>query len=272
MSNNLTIVLSGRKQSGKTSTCNYILAKYLNLVKSKCYRFTIDGTTGDLICIGSYIDSSSVEVSPVNDDALARYSVKRYSFADELKKFCVNVLNVPYESCWGTDVQKNAPVPHILWENFPRECRPVEKVFHDSKFQEFSGIVRESWSEERPKTGPMTGREIMQVFGTNIVRRIYGDCWARATYNAIKNDGYKLAVVTDGRFPNEIDLGEVVNAKSIRLLRAISNDDHRSEIALDDYPLHKYTAAVDNRYMTQDEQCRYLDPILDQWFKEAGIA
>lgn len=281
MPNKLTIVLSGRKQSGKTSTCNYILAKYLNKkpqVLGSSFRFFIS-PTGDLIkrsykIVDSLIDSSVYEDRLATDadmNPINKMWAKRYNFADPLKNFCVDVLNVPYEQCWGTDAQKNTTVPHILWDNFPTECRPVKQVWHDSQFQEFSGPVKDGWYEDVPAKGPMTGREILQVFGTNICRKIYGDCWARGTYNSIKKDGFELAVVTDGRFPNEIDLGAEVNAKTVRLLRSVYADDHPSEKALDNYPILKYSHVVDNSHMTLDEQCRHMDPIIDKWFEEAGI-
>jgi hypothetical protein len=112
----------------------------------------------------------------------------------------------------------------------------------------------------------------MQIFGTEMVRRLYPDAWARATYSAIANEGQELAMVCDGRFPNEIEMGTTVKAKTIRLLRAVHTEDaHASETALDNYPLDKFTVVVDNREMTLEEQCKFLDPYIEEWFNEAGI-
>lgn len=278
MSKKMVIVFSGKKQSGKSSSCNYVISKYLNAIEHRMvHDINNDGSitkstysitkTGELVVEDNY----DYEQYAVNMDGIIKHSVKTYSFADPLKKFLIDILNVPYSGCYGTDVEKNTPVPHILWENFPRECRPIIKKIHESKHLEFSGTYRDSWTEEVPKTGPMTGREIMQAFGTDIIRKIYGDCWARGTYNLIKNETYKLSLVGDCRFPNEVNLGSEVNAKTIRLLRNISKDSHPSEIALDSYPHEKYTLVVDNSDMTLKEQCEYLDPFINQWFEEAEI-
>src|ERR1035437_9289925 len=162
MPNKLTIVLSGRKQSGKTSTSNYILAKYLNLKPGYC-RFLIN-ETGELCGAYPYINGLTSECAKYK--YISDNGAKIYSFADPLKRFIIDILNVPEESCYGTDAQKNAPVPHILWENFPQECRPIAKKHHDSNLQEFSGIAAmEPWTEYVLATGPMTGREIMQYLG-----------------------------------------------------------------------------------------------------------
>lgn len=111
----------------------------------------------------------------------------------------------------------------------------------------------------------------MQWLGTDIMRRLYHDVWAKGTYRKIANESFRIALITDGRFPNEIDSGIEVEAKSLRLLRAVKDDGHKSETALDEYPLHKYSAVLDNRSMTLTEQFEALDPIIDKWFKEVGI-
>ena len=220
--NKLTIVLSGRKQSGKSSTCNYIRSRYLNL-RYPAKRFGII-ENGDLVGVSNGFMMLKDEL----DSYINRQSIKLYSFADPLKEFCINVFGVPYEGCWGTDEQKNAPIPHLLWDNLPVALRPVTKQTRNARYTEFSGETHPSWTEEIPKTGPMTGREVMQIFGTEICRKLYGDCWARGTYNKIKSEGYELALVADARFPNEITMGTTVNAKSVRMGRKVAEDDHAS--------------------------------------------
>jgi len=119
----------------------------------------------------------------------------------------------------------------------------------------------------------------MQVFGTDIIRVWYYDAWAEATFRMINkwfnNQQYSgkppaLALVCDGRFPNEIDIGLKHGAKTIRLLRDpyYGQDKHASEIALDDYSLDKYSLVVDNRDMPVKEQNDFLKPHLIRWFGE----
>ncbi len=283
--NKLTIVLSGKKQAGKSSTCNHIRAKYLNL-KQKYFEFKINEE--GLLCADAWIpvdDAVKFLVGAVAEDdellkraakdgkirvtydntqvlvqsVIDKHSVKVYSFADPLKDFCINVLGVPYECCWGTDEQKNCKHDHLLWENLPESLRPTRKI-------ERNGESSFDYAE-----GPMSGREIMQLFGTEICRKLYGDCWARGTYNKIKAEGFELALVADARFPNEISMGTTVKAKTVRLSRKIADDNHASEMALDNFPTNQYSLYIDNTNLTLKEQCELIDPYLDQWFEEAGI-
>jgi hypothetical protein len=264
--NKLTIVFSGKKQSGKTSSCNHIRARYMNRklgLSPKGRAFYHVDELGDLFFYrdGQSFKQSEMLLMPQT----AEGSVKLYSFADPLKTFLINVFGVPHECCYGTDLQKNTPMPHLLWDNLPDELRP--KAYHGS-----DGTSGESHvNPPDVKSGPMTARDIMQIFGTEICRRLYGDCWARGTYSAIRDEGHELALVSDGRFPNEITMGTIVNAKSIRLMRHVFEDNHASERALDDFALTNYSVALDNRDKTFEEQLQQLDPIIDKLFDEAGI-
>ena len=70
MSNKLTIVFSGRKQAGKSTMCNYILAKYLNKVSANNYHYYIN-SIGNLLQGGSFLEPlPSKESNPCVDDSL----------------------------------------------------------------------------------------------------------------------------------------------------------------------------------------------------------
>ena len=59
--------------------------------------------------------------------------VKLYSFADELKRICVELFNIPYECVYGTDEQKNQPQEHLLWDNMPKTfSSKIRKVFTEA--------------------------------------------------------------------------------------------------------------------------------------------
>jgi hypothetical protein len=260
MPNKLCIVLSGRKQAGKNTACNYILAKFYNhqsLTRSQEPTWDVDQQTGELRFNGKALTHSS---DLPNDDA------KIYSFADPLKRFCIDVLGAPEEACYGTDQQKNTPIEHLRWENVPLGIRPGIGDPLDCNRGAYSVAVYPEY-----KVGPMTGREIMQFFGTDICRRLYGDCWAAGTYNSIRREGFTLALVCDGRFPNEITMGNTVKAKTIRLGRNVYNDQHASETALDNFPISDYSLYIDNQNMTIAEQLGVVEEHVEAWFKEAGI-
>ncbi len=226
--------------------------------------------------------------------------VKRFSFAEDLKKFCVDVLGVKYECIYGTDAQKNE-LTHLKWEDMPGVVTP-EDVKSLSGFETGGGSnlyweIEEKHPDERwcsywdhhiddkptklnnrkwifnliiHEPGPMTGREVMQYVGSDICRRIYGDCWVSNTWRRIENwyssgklcldfDGRSfedventIVALTDCRFPNEVSYLSKHGAKSIRFKRQIDKDNHLSEIALDNYTEFDYI--IDNTDMSLDKK------------------
>lgn len=267
--NQLTIVLTGKKQSGKNTTCNYIAAKYLNKFAPDLYYYNVNDR-GEL-CFGEHVlIGENAEVASLDEYFEERNipaDVKIYSFADALKEICMNVFGATYEQCYGTDAQKNSPIPHLSWENVPGELKPYTTEY--VKVDE--GQLWPGYEKRTYKSGAMTGRDLMQWLGTDVCRRLYGDCWAKATYKKVKAEKRKLALICDGRFPNEISNGADVNAKTIRLARQMNDDGHVSETALDNYPRDGYTLYIDNQNMSVEQQCAFLDPYIDRWFEEAGF-
>jgi hypothetical protein len=76
----MIIAFAGRKQSGKTTSCEYVK---------------------HLICQ----NSSSLDVRNCGD-----FPIKIYNFADPLKQLCINILGLTEEQCYGTDENKNETV------------------------------------------------------------------------------------------------------------------------------------------------------------------
>ena len=249
MSNPLIICLSGKKQSGKNTAANFIAAEYLMSIR-QIREYRLD-TKGILHCKtnGHEFSVKEGEFNTVFKDI----KCKMYSFADYLKEFCMDVYGLTYEQCYGTDEQKNT-LTELKWEDMP--THPTE-IDYDKK-------------EINNKKGLMTAREVLQYFGTDIVRKMFSHAWVRATINKIKKEKPKLAIITDGRFPNEIEGINVYGGKTLRLTRNINkdNDQHKSEIALDDFPVSKYTAVIDNNDMSIDEQCNATKRFIEEWFKE----
>lgn len=82
----------------------------------------------------------------------------------------------------------------------------------------------------------MTGREMLQKFGTEALRDNFNDSiWLTSTVNKIKKSTADVILITDLRFPNELDFLREQGAFSIRIRRGdiIDNDTHYSETALD---------------------------------------
>jgi hypothetical protein len=236
------IGIAGKKQSGKNTTANILhgtVLKKQGLIKD----FNINGD-GKLII---YTEDShgragwgEFDVTRKDGDFI-EYSehnmwpyIKLYSFADNLKQICVELFNIPQECVWGTDEQKNQTQEHLLWENMPRfqNMTLMKKMPLDA---------RKGWDW---REGPMTAREFMQFFGTDIMRKVYGPIWINSTIKKIQREQSELAIIADVRFPNEADVIKDVNGVVVRLTRHKLEDNHSSEIALDDYAFTDY---IDNQ-------------------------
>jgi len=161
--------------------------------------------------------------------------VKLYSFADRLKWICTELFDIPKECAWGVDEQKNQPQKHLLWENMP-------KAINSSLMKKLlAPDAKKSWDW---KEGPMTAREFMQFLGTDIMRKIYGSVWVNSTIKKITREQSELAIIADVRFPNEAKAIENAGGVVVRLTRKVSDDNHDSEVALDEYPFKHF---IDNK-------------------------
>lgn len=84
-----------------------------------------------------------------------------------------------------------------------------------------------------------TPRQILQAFGTDAFRQEFGqDVWVRNTLERMRLRLPQKAVITDVRFPNEVEAIQNVGGRVIRVdasERLDQSDEHSSETALDDY-------------------------------------
>lgn len=157
-------------------------------------------------------------VSYLNPIFQAAGQVEYFTFADQLKKFLVEGMGLDRSSVWGSDKEKNALTDYV-WDNLPYEIRRANA----------------KPGSNEAKSGPMSGREIMQVFGTDIMRNFFDDkIWVNACFRAIRAADVDFALLPDMRFPSELDPWINRNGYIIRLMRDVSQGDaHSSEVALD---------------------------------------
>lgn len=220
---------------------------------------------------------------------------EEFSFAYSLKRMAVDILGLREEQAYGTDEEKDSLVEHLLWENFPlpawvdssgnitvqhtpippqvEDFRDLVSIYHNQNIKREiilvdgnSKIDLHRWVR---KTGPMTGREVLQYFGTNIYRKIYGDVWVDACIRQIKkSEAYKNGYpccITDTRFPNECEGVQKAGGKVIRLTRVLRpQDSHVSETALDreNFDWSKFDAILENDDLDISAQCEELYDIL----------
>ena len=181
--------------------------------------------------------------------------IKLYSFADLLKKMCIEILGLHPDQCYGTNDDKNT-LTNYKWEDM------VTKVTKD----EYRLSIKNS--PETFKTSDMTAREVLQYVGTNIFRRMNDNIWADATIRLINQEDTELAIITDCRFPNEVDVVQKAGGKVIKFTRnPYPNDNHISETALDKdkYDWEKFDYVLDNKDMSINKQNEALYNILREW-------
>jgi hypothetical protein len=215
--------------------------------------------------------------------------IKLYSFANILKEFCVTVLGLTFEQCFGTNDDKDT-LTGIKWEDCPgvitdevlfdKLTKLVDK--YNQKNEKIPNITEGVLKLTTPTTlnltyrpeGLMTGREVMQYFGTEICRSMSPNCWVDALMNQIQVEGTDLAVITDCRFPNEINGIKQAGGKVIKLLRNPLSQNHMSETQLDQIDQSIFDKVIDNSEMTIEEQNKHVALTLREWnyieFMEEG--
>lgn len=251
---------AGRKQSGKNTSCNFIVGLEmlsLGIVKNEISimdngKLYISDILGDDEHKGILdLLSNNVHVLQFLQNEVHPY-VKIYSYADLLKQeVCMKILGLTHEQCYGTDEQKDS-LTHILWENMPG-------VTTDKTPQR--GMIYHP-------PGLMTARELMQYIGTEIFRKIYGNIWVDALIRKINQEQPDLALVCDVRFPNEVEGIQVAGGKVIRLTRCINPEAaHDSEIALDknNFDWTKFDCIIDNANLDIEKTNSYIYNQLLQW-------
>jgi hypothetical protein len=212
------IAIAGCKNSGKSSLCRYLtylVARVDGLIINDKLAGSFDNR---LLAQVSKDASQKVYITDNGRNYIEAKlkkdpNVETLSFAGPIKEFCVNVLNLEYESVYGTDDQKNS-VTQYVWENMP------------------SGIRGECGFE---KSGSMTSREIMQVLGTDIFRNYFSQSiWIDCLINKVKKSDADVIFVDDLRFNNEASALMKEDAMIVHLQRMWGQGgSHKSENGLD---------------------------------------
>lgn len=273
------LCLTGKKQSGKNTSFNFLLGLEmlkLGVVHNRIEiteegKLFISDLSGNTDYEGLYdIDRPTKAVQMLNEQFIYPF-IRNYSFADRLKRdVCMGLLDLPYESCYGTDEQKDKST-HLHWTDMPgvmdaavfnKMYKDVENAPSREQFKEFTGVT------VKPNRF-MSGREVMQYIGTEVFRKMGNDIWARKTVEQILQDKPKLAVITDCRFPDEVAAVQKAGGKVVRLTRFVKGDqdEHASEKSLDayQYDWDNFDAIIDNREMSISEQNETLYKLLDSW-------
>lgn len=256
MTTPLIIGLSGRKQSGKNTAANQIIAQLINPILKRAGLLPPLGVNDKGVL--QYMDSTGGIVFPSSN--IISPWVTLLSFAEPIKRFCVDVLGLSHIQCYGTDAEKDT-LTHLRWDNLPKNVWRNHVIF-DNPEDHFG-----HWP-----TGRMTARQVMQVFGTDIMRKWDPDIWVRPCVKAIKESKNRLILITDVRFINEVGAIRKLGGKIIRLTHdpAEKTDKHASEQALNNEIVKVWDIVVPPD-LTIVEQGDYLRGPVKEWLMEHGL-
>ena len=282
------IALAGRKQSGKTTACNFLHGHEMQRTDpTGDFTYRVNNA-GQLVVRtvaikdGSpHYDEGVLDVQQKTFEFI-KYAnghiwpyIRVFNFADTLKDIAIDVLGLDYEQCYGTEDQKNTATK-LRWENMPG-------VITREMFERESGNMLCDWFPEEEEwgsknmqeslskiglyyhdAGPMTGREVLQYLGTDVFRRMYDRVWIDNCLGQIEEEQPAIAVIGDCRFLNEVIAVQDAGGKVVHLTRdPESGDGHASENDLEGFS--GYNGEIDNANMTIAQQNEKFLELLVYW-------
>lgn len=264
------LLISGCKQSGKSSAMNY-LTGYLLQQTGLITKYSLDDNGNLLIPhvftdpeTGAGVEEWGLLDTTRKDEEYCRAActkiwphIKPYHFADNLKEVAVVVFGLKREEINGTDEDKNKPSP-IKWEDIYKLLPHLKPKKKKAKKGE-----EEVVEEEIVRAEYATNREFMEVWGTDIARTLYNECWIQCCMNQIVLEDWPMAVVPDCRFKDEVIYCKELGAKTVRLTRNPFKGKHSAETDLLDFD--GFDAVIDNDDMTQEQKGQQLVRILQEW-------
>lgn len=262
--------IAGAKQSGKNTRSNFLHGYMMH--KKDVLDFYDINDNGELVVSAVFQTPNGPEkgkgVLKLDDDrpAVQEYLaakvwpyIKQYSFAEPLKEVAISLLGLDRKLVYGNDNDKNT-ITHLKWENMPG--------VYTNKKAYIATIEANPDLEEiliyHPE-GQMTIREVLQYVGSDIFRRMYPTIWVDYLARVIDEEQPELAIVTDVRYPDEVEFIQKLGGKTICLLRNSDNTEHKSE-KITEYKGHDFV--IDNRELTNTETNTIFIRKLQEW----GIA
>ena len=237
------VVFAGRKQSGKSSACNFLHGHILR--KNQEITFFDINEDGKLIVNAMYEDENGnqqegqgVILIDRKDYEFAQYAeyhiwpyIKSYNFADKLKSAVTHIFGIDPNLVNGSNEDKNT-LTNIKFSDMAIAYLPaeIEKMKKAKTYGDY-----------------MTIRDVLKVFGTKVCRRIQDSCWIDSCIRDIIAEQVPFVTIGDCRFPNEVKAMQEIGAKVIYLTRKIDDDTDPSESSLDGY--EGFDHVIDNADM-----------------------
>jgi len=286
----LIIAIGGKKSSGKTSLSYYLSAAVNDIALNDSKRiynlYQLENNPRDVkFDNGSFLEEYDFK------DAVNSGIIKTYSFADALKTFLSSSFEVTEDQMYGSDEEKNIKTKY-MWDTLPSFTRWVNSplknlsskrgsggiIFAKKDFinsinteEDFLQALCWGWIPGEMRMGHMTARELMQVLGTDIGRKMFdNNIWVNATFNNIKKDNPKIAIIDDLRFCSEADA--VLRERGVVVLlsrNSDSTDIHGSEKDLENFNIESdRVICIDNEDNINKKNKECLFSLIDIFKRE----
>jgi len=161
--------------------------------------------------------------------------VKPYSLAIPIKENCILAFGLTYQQVYGDQKYTETGV---TWGMFSNVLDTKEKK-----------RIKEAGLTDTK----MLAREVMEYYGTKILRGIDPDIFPKRLCEQLDADSSYVGVITDVRRLNEAKILQEKGAIIVRLLRG--NPPNISEADIEEI---EPAFTIDNRNLTQEETCAIL--------------
>lgn len=180
-------------------------------------------------------------------EKLATYlNAECVSFADPIKRIVFKAFDFPYDVLWGESSKRNLPDSRYFAGSpeWPKaRNRLINTVTSDQWLRaanlEISQPILLDWIsqlEANCEADPITPRLVLQTLGTEIGRALFPNIWVdlathqiglllkgNHSYSKIEGavpslNSVSSVIVTDGRFPNEIQAIKRMGGKTLRIV------------------------------------------------------
>lgn len=207
------LLVTGKKQSGKSSLVRFLHGHIMKKNQAiRCFDINEHGKLEVNALIQDENGNEREEMGEIDihrrDFEFAQFAsesiwpfCKVYSFAEPLKESIINIFGVERSKLYGNNDEKNESTT-LKFSDFAFALLPkeIEKLKKDDKYHNF-----------------MTAREVAQIFGTRVCRRIQDRCWLDRTLEKIVAEECEFPMIDDGRFINEVEPVKLIGGKVLRL-------------------------------------------------------
>lgn len=183
-----------------------------------------------------------------------KHKYSKVAFADPIKEMLSHLLNMPRKNFESRTIKENCLVCFGGLDIVKNKTKDIIQynTLSDSKFSKLA----EKWDSELSARYYLTIRQVMQLFGTDIMRKLLDD---KIWINCILNRGTnKNIIISDLRFIAEFEEVKRRNGTIVYVDRGLPYGNHRSESEIETMVnQNKFDFTIHNKNISL-EQLFYL--------------